>query len=99
VAPWWAHPAASAASSPANANILLERHTDHDLMARDTDDLTTRLPDIGNMFENFCAEYAIESVVGKVELRHVSGNGDNARIIKRRLLHVKRGYRSEMPHK
>jgi hypothetical protein len=31
------------------------------------------LSDLGNMFENFRAGYAIECIVGKVELRHVTG--------------------------
>jgi hypothetical protein len=48
------------------------------------------------MFENFRAEDAIECVVGKVELRHVAGHGDNARIMKRRLLQVERSHRNEM---
>lgn len=42
-------------------------------MARNADDFAACFPDLGNMFENFRAGYAIECIVGKVELRHVTG--------------------------
>ena len=99
MAPRRIRPAACAASGSVDADILLEWHTDHDLMACDTNNLAASFPEIWNMFENFCAEYAIECVVWEVELRHVPGNGDNARIIKLRPLQVERGHRSEVLRK
>jgi hypothetical protein len=48
------------------------------------------------MLEYLSAKHAIERVVGKVELRYISGDGDHARVDKRWLLQIEGSHVGEI---
>jgi hypothetical protein len=78
---------------------LLKGHADHYFMTRNTYNFSARLFYLGNMFKNFGAENAVKVVIGKVKLRDVTGNRNDAREIKRWSVQVKRCHRIEVGRK
>jgi hypothetical protein len=79
---------AGAAFCPADPEILLEGHSDDDVLASHTGDLTARAPNPRNVFQDLGTEHAIERTVRKIESGHVACDCYHAGIFKRRLNQV-----------
>ncbi len=91
VPPRGIHPPTLSTGRSADSRILAERDADNDFMAGYTDNLTARLFHLGNMLQYFGAKNAIKRVVGKLQARGVTGNGNNTWDLKSRLAEVQSG--------